>query len=165
MSLTKPTLSMIDGGTSAGDVVNTGNSLSIDITSEDNATSLGGSFDNTTGSLELSIPGYPTLKITGFMTQSDIGTGKEGPQGNTGTSGIDGIIGDHGIQGERGCQGPQGPQGERGVRGPQGQQGEQGAQGPQGEEGITGLDGKVSIFINQEDPGPVGAGAIWIKPN
>lgn len=165
MSLTRPGLSMINPGGSQGDVTSSGRSLKIEQVGTDIATDFAGSFDNTNGIFTLQIPGYPTLRINGFMTQSDIGLGKEGPQGQSGTPGINGIIGEHGNQGQRGCQGPQGPQGERGVRGPAGKQGEQGAQGPQGQEGIPGIDGRVQIYISNEDPGPVGAGALWIKPS
>lgn len=155
---------MIQGGSAVGDVTSTGKGLSVDPDSDNSNTSVTGSFDNTTGILMLTIPGFEPIYINNFMTQSDVGTGAEGPQGVSGTPGVDGIIGESGLKGQRGCQGPQGPQGERGVRGPQGKQGEQGPSGPQGAQGIAGLDGRVSIYISDEDPGPVGAGALWIKP-
>lgn len=164
MSIVKPSLSMINAGSSSGNVSNTGKGLVV-TTEETQATELSGTFDNISGTLTLSIPGYPVLTISNFMTQSDVGTGKEGPQGVSGTSGTDGIIGESGTQGERGCRGPRGPVGERGVRGPEGKQGEQGPMGPTGPQGISGLDGKVAIYINNEDPGPVGSGALWIKPS
>ena len=163
MSLTKPSLKMIQAGTVSGDVENTGTGLTVTAESND-STQLSGTFDNVTGTLTLSIPGFDTLTIKNFMTQSDVGSGSEGPQGVSGTAGVDGIIGEEGLQGKRGCQGPQGAQGERGVRGPQGKQGEQGPSGPQGERGLAGLDGRVAIYISDSDPGPVGAGALWIKP-
>jgi hypothetical protein len=161
--ITRAPLELIQAGNSPGDVVNTGQGLQIQ--QGEMATELNGTFDNTTGTLRLSIPGLPVLRIDGFMTQSDVGTGREGVQGPQGTSGIDGIIGESGLQGKTGCRGPQGPQGTPGPRGPRGQQGEQGSVGATGGEGIPGLDGRVSIYISQDDPGAVGAGAIWIKPS
>lgn len=164
MSLTRASLEMVSSGSQAGDVISQGRSLQVQV-GEEKSSELGGHFDNTNGTLSLSIPGYPPLVISGFMTQSDVGVGKEGPQGNTGTPGINGIIGEHGQVGRTGCEGPQGPAGERGARGPVGKQGEQGAQGPAGEEGPPGEDGKVQIYISNSDPGPVGSGALWIKPS
>lgn len=162
-SITKPTIDMINGGAAIGDVESTGKGLTVTPNNRI-ANELSGTFDSTAGVLRLSIPGYPELTITNFMTQSDIGTGKEGPQGLGGTPGADGLIGESGLKGQRGCQGPRGPQGERGVRGPEGKKGEQGPIGPTGAEGPKGEDGRVLIFISNEDPGPRGPGAIWIKP-
>lgn len=155
---------MINPGNTTGDVRSSGRSLVVETVPDTQATEFSGNFDNTNGVMELQIPGFDVLRISGFMTQSDVGLGKEGPQGNSGTPGINGVIGEHGLRGQRGCQGPQGAQGERGVRGPAGKQGEQGSQGPEGQEGLPGVDGRVQIYISDEDPGPVGAGAIWIKP-
>lgn len=160
--ITRAPLALIDAGQSSGDVVNTGQGLNIE--QGENATALNGTYDNTTGTLTIAIPGQPLLRIEGFMTQSDVGTGREGVQGPQGVGGIDGIIGEGGLQGKTGCRGPQGPQGTPGPRGPRGQQGEQGAVGSTGGEGIPGVDGRVAIFISQNDPGAVGAGSIWIKP-
>jgi len=163
MAITKASLNMISGGSTVGNVESSGRGLSI-VADDEVADTLEGYYDNTSGTLTLSIPGYPVLRINNFMTQSDVGTGKEGPQGVSGNAGINGLLGENGLRGERGCRGPRGPVGERGVRGAQGKQGEQGPIGATGPQGEHGLDGKVSIYITTEDPGPVGAGALWIKP-
>ena len=42
----------------------------------------------------------------------------------------------------------------------QGDRGEKGDQGPQGPQGIPGV---IQVYIQRDDPGPVGAGAVWVK--
>lgn len=123
-----------------------------------------GKFDDVTGTLSLTLVNGQSVEIRGFMTHGDIGVGPEGPQGIGGVDGTDGLLGEDGLQGPPGCQGPPGTPG---VTGPQGEMGAQGEAGPPGMTGPTGPkgdDGQVDIYIQTEDPGAVGAGALWIRP-
>lgn len=129
-----------------------------------NAGVIAGHFDDATGVLTLTLVNGQKVQISGFMTQGDIGTGPAGPQGIGGTDGTDGLLGEDGAQGPQGCQGPPGTPGATGPRGAMGPQGPEGPAGPQGEKGDPGVDGKVDVYIQTEDPGAVGPGALWVRP-
>lgn len=121
-------------------------------------------FDDASGVLTLTLVNGETMQVRGFMTTGNIGTGPEGPQGLGGVDGTDGLLGMDGLQGPPGCQGPPGARGATGPRGAQGPQGELGPIGPTGATGPKGDDGQVDIWIQTEDPGAVGAGALWVRP-
>lgn len=161
--ITHVPLTLIRPSSVAGNVVAQGNSLGIDPAPEA-ITNLQGYFDATQGILTLDLPTIGRLNISGFPTSSDVGVGRQGPSGRDGTAGVDGLIGEAGTKGTQGCRGPEGPQGRQGERGPRGLVGARGEQGIQGPQGNDGRDGRVLIFIQSEEPGAVGAGAIWIRP-
>lgn len=160
--VTKVSMHMISPTTAAaGSVVAEGKALSVqpDLTAGQSVT---GVFDPVMGITTISIPGYEPIHIRGYPTLSSMGTGRQGLPGFDGSPGVDGLLGAEGIQGPRGCRGPQGPQGKPGVRGPRGIEGPIGPTGSTGPQGIRGQDGRVQIYIQAEDPGAVGAGALWI---
>lgn len=161
MSLVKAPLDMIQSPVQSGTVVAEGASLSIKPESNSEGTPTG-SFDDATGTLTIDIPVLGRLIITGLPTSNSVGIGRQGNQGNDGTPGMDGLLGSPGDVGQRGCRGPAGPQGKPGPRGPRGVDGPPGPTGSTGPQGIRGQDGRVQIYIQSEDPGPVGAGALWI---
>lgn len=161
MSLVKAPLDMIQSPQQSGTVVAEGESLAIKPLSE-NIDQISGSFDDATGTITLNIPVYGKVTITGLPTSNSVGVGRAGNQGNDGTPGMDGLIGSVGDVGQRGCRGPAGPQGKPGPRGPRGVDGPPGPTGSTGPQGIRGQDGRVQIYIQSEDPGPIGAGALWI---
>lgn len=166
MGLTKTPLSMLDAiGEPNSDVRFDGGEV---ITSpEQNINNLGvqsGFFDDATGILTLQLVSGQKIQVSGFMTQGDIGTGPAGAQGIGGVDGTDGLLGRDGDPGPAGCQGPPGTPGSTGPRGEMGPAGAEGPVGPIGPTGPKGEDGKVDIYIQSDDPGSVGAGALWIRP-
>lgn len=161
--ITKVPLNLVRPSNTSGNVVAQGQSLAV-VPTPNSAGEPLGVMDNTTGVLTLNLPGIGKFSIGGFTTRFDVGVGERGTQGIPGTPGTDGVLGAEGLQGPRGCRGPAGPQGKPGPRGPRGVEGPMGPTGATGAQGIRGLDGRVQIYIQSEDPGPVGAGAIWIVP-
>jgi len=164
--LTKTPLSMLDAyGDPDSDVRFSGESV---FTSKDqnlnNAGLHAGHFDDATGVLTVTLVNGQKMQIAGFMTQGDIGTGPAGSQGIGGVDGTDGLLGEDGLQGPAGCQGPPGTPGATGPRGEMGPQGGEGPPGIQGAKGDNGENGQVDIYIQTADPGPVGAGAFWVRP-
>lgn len=127
-------------------------------------TELAASFDPVTGTFTLALPGLGTVRATGFLTNSSIGSGPEGQSGSRGTAGIDGLTPRDGRRGPDGCIGHDGPEGQAGKEGPRGREGQPGEPGPEGRDGEAGVDGGVKIFYQTEDPGAVGAGAFWVRP-
>lgn len=130
---------------------------------------LSGQFDASSGSLTLEIPGIGSLRVTGFPNANDLGQGSAGIQGKEGRSGIDGLSGSNGRRGADGCEGPRGQDGPPGRQGPRGLVGPIGATGPTGPTGRDGEDGKMAIYISEEDPiiahgMTLPVGAIWVKP-
>lgn len=128
-----------------------------------------GSFDNTSGVLTLELKNGEKLEITGFLTNSSIGTGPVGPTGPSGRDGRDGLNGIDGLKGATGSQGPAGRPGVQGPKGDIGFPGPTGPTGPAGPAGDKGDDGTVQIWIQEEDPANTGIdhlvpGALWIKP-
>lgn len=123
-----------------------------------------GSFDDATGTMTLTLANGTQIRVPGFLTLGSIGVGPAGQQGISGTNGADGLLGVDGLQGPTGCQGPAGLNGATGPQGAQGIQGIEGRPGPQGEKGDTGDTGVVAIYIQSDDPGAVGPGALWVKP-
>lgn len=121
-------------------------------------------FDDTTGNLVFTLVNGEQLVVQGFMTGGNIGKGEPGVQGISGVNGTDGLLGQDGLQGPAGCQGPAGRAGATGPRGDVGPRGAQGPAGPTGPQGADGENGQVDIYIMSEDPGPVGAGALWVRP-
>lgn len=121
-------------------------------------------FDDSTGTLSLVLVNGSTIRVSGFLTQGNIGTGLPGPPGPAGARGADGLLGADGAQGPTGCQGPPGTPGATGPRGAQGPQGPQGAPGEKGDKGDKGDTGTVSVWIQTDDPGAVGAGSLWVRP-
>lgn len=160
---TKIPLALIKPNLVSGGIIAQGRSLAVQEQSKE-INEFNGVYDNAGGILTLNIPGYGKINIGGFPTRFSVGTGMRGEPGREGTPGINGVLGGEGIQGPRGCRGPQGPQGKPGVRGPRGVQGPPGPKGSTGPQGIRGQDGRVQIFIQSEDPGPVGPGSLWIRP-
>ena len=157
---------MLEGkGAPNSDVRYTGSEITTRLDDVINDSGLAsGRFDDASGTLILTLVNGSELRIAGFMTQGDIGTGPAGQQGIAGTDGTDGLMGTDGSQGQQGCQGPAGRAGATGPRGQQGIQGPAGDPGPEGPKGEPGVDGVVDVYIQTEDPGPVGAGALWVKP-
>ena len=166
MPLTKTPLSMLEGkGTPNSDVRFTGTEVTTQQDQDiNNAGVVSGRFDDATGTLILTLVNGVEIKVPGFMTQGDIGVGPAGQQGISGADGTDGLIGADGQQGQQGCQGPAGAAGATGPRGQQGIQGPAGDIGPEGPRGEPGLDGALDVYIQTEDPGSVGAGALWVRP-
>jgi len=161
--LTRPPLNAIDAGAESGDV--TSNALNLQVESIDDsiATELGAKYDSVNGSLVISFPGYPHLRINGFMTPIHIKEGRQGKPGYEGREGIEGTIGSDGEQGQQGCLGPEGPQGRPGQRGPRGQMGSQGEIGPTGPDGAKGEPGEFLVYIQNDEPVGVEHGALWVK--
>jgi len=164
--LTKTPLSMLEAhGEPDSDVRYSGEAVYTERDKDLNNTGVhSGYFDDATGTLTLTLINGQQLQIAGFLTQGDIGQGPPGAQGISGTDGADGLLGEDGLQGPAGCQGPPGTPGATGARGQMGPQGEQGPMGPKGDKGDPGENGQVDIYIQSADPGPVGAGAFWVKP-
>lgn len=164
--LTRTPLSMLEArGEPGSDVRFSGEQVHTEPGADINNTGIvNGNFDDASGTLTLNLMNGQKVQIRGFMTQSDIGTGPEGPQGLSGMNGTDGLLGEDGLQGPPGCQGPPGAPGPTGPKGEVGPQGKQGDIGPTGPTGPKGDDGQVDIYIQTEDPGAVGAGALWIRP-
>lgn len=164
--LTRTPISMLDSrGEPNSDVRFNGDEV-VAVPDEDinNTGIASANYDSSTGTLTLNLVNGQKLVIDGFMTQGSIGVGPAGSQGIAGTDGTDGLLGTDGQQGPQGCQGPPGRPGATGPRGAMGPQGPQGDIGPTGPKGDPGADGKVDVYIQTEDPGAVGAGALWIRP-
>lgn len=162
--ITKPPLEMIAPITNVGTVVSTGAGLAVEAPKSGDTTELQIDYDNVTGTLTVTVPGYAPAKVSGFATVRDIGEGTQGRPGVQGRAGSDGSLGADGDQGRTGCPGPVGARGAPGKRGPAGQKGEPGDMGPTGPQGEPGKDGVMLVRIQADDPGPVGAGAIWVRP-
>ncbi len=164
-NVTRPPVGLISARRK-GNVISEGSSLTVeDISGNGSSSTLDGFYDRTTGVLTINIPNQPTLMISGFLTEANLpsssGTTSKGDRGR---DGIDGMIGLDGGRGDQGCMGPEGKRGATGRPGPRGRQGIQGETGATGATGATGQDGRVLVFTQKEDPGPVGAFAIWLKP-
>lgn len=166
MSLTRTPLSMLEAkGEPNSDVRFTGKEVTTQPDVDINNSGLQSAhFNDTSGILTLVLMNGESIEISGFMTQGDIGEGPVGPQGISGIDGTDGLLGQDGERGPTGCQGPPGTPGATGPRGEMGPQGPEGPQGPQGDKGDPGEDGVIDIYIQTEDPGSVGAGALWVRP-
>lgn len=161
--LNRAPIEMLEAGERSGNVVSTGQSLSVVQLDEDIATEFSGHYDQILGILTLNIPGHKPVQFRGFLTNRDLREGRQGRPGESGSNGINGLDGNDGEQGHRGCLGPEGPRGRPGERGPRGQRGPKGTKGSKGEEGDRGKPGELMVFIQAEDPGPIGAGGIWVK--
>ena len=161
--ITKAKLSLVDAGTDIGDVVSSGNTLSVKPINGDIVTEAYSHFNDVTGVITLGIPGYPEVQIGGILTIRDIPEGRQGEAGYDGADGADGLSGREGEEGHQGCIGPDGPRGRPGRRGPRGQKGATGRKGDQGEKGEEGDTGRFNVFFQDEDPGPVGQGSLWVK--
>jgi len=164
--LTRTPLSMLEArGRPNSDVRYDGKEVGTQEDEDINNTGvIGGSFNDVTGTLKLTLVNGQSIEIRGFMTQGDIGVGPAGAQGIGGVDGTDGLLGEDGLQGPPGCEGPPGTPGATGPQGEMGAQGEMGPMGATGATGPKGEDGKVDIYIQSADPGAVGAGALWIRP-
>lgn len=166
VGLTKTPLSMLLGKGSPGSDV-TFDGKQVVVTEEQDINNSGvvtGNFDDATGTLTLILVNGQKITVSGFMTRNDIGVGPPGPPGAPGAKGADGLLGADGLQGPTGCQGPPGTPGATGPQGIPGVKGEQGAPGEKGEKGDKGDIGTVNVFIQTEDPGAVGPGALWVRP-
>lgn len=163
--VTRANISMISAR-QRGTVISEGVHLSVrDEGSGNIATEFSGYFDRLTGTLTLSIPNQPKIQIAGFLTESSIPSSSgTSIKGDRGRDGVDGIVGLEGRRGQQGCIGPEGERGATGIPGPRGKIGPTGVTGATGATGERGEDGKVLIFTQADDPGPVGAFAIWVKP-
>lgn len=147
-----------------GQVVAKHGRLEIENANESTATELSGFYDSSTGTLLLNIPNYEPLTIAGFFTANQIpDNGGGSNDGNDGRDGIDGLIGLNGAKGDIGCRGPEGPRGKIGPVGPRGFRGNTGATGATGATGPKGEDGKILVFVQEDDPGAQ-ANAIWVRP-
>ncbi len=161
-TITRAPLNMIKGQGS-GSVVSEGRHLKVETGTSVESVAFGGHYEPTSGVLTISIPDLGRLRISGFLTQSAIPSTPRAPS-EKGRDGIDGTMGLDGRTGNTGCRGPEGPRGITGARGQRGHQGERGNTGATGNTGDRGEDGKVLVFVQDTDPGPVGAFAFWIKP-
>lgn len=165
MALTRTPIEMIEAqGAPGTDVQFDGKELFLADQQQTLVTVTGGNFDSVAGVLTITLSNGQELDVPGFLTQGDIGEAAQGPQGPAGPAGSDGLVGVQGTQGPQGCEGPPGPPGRTGSPGVQGLQGPQGPEGPAGPQGEKGEDGIVKMYIQAEDPGAVGAGAVWVRP-
>lgn len=123
-----------------------------------------GRFDPLTGQLTISLPNIGSFTVTGLPRTSDMGSGPAGADGSRGRDGIPGLNPRDGQRGGDGCIGADGAEGLPGKDGPRGREGDPGGPGPEGLQGEPGKDGKFAVYMQSTDPGPVGAGAIWIRP-
>lgn len=155
-------LSMISPPQTEGNVVAEGSSLALSPLTE--ITQFDGSYDGVSGTITFEIPTIGIINITGLPTAATLGTGVKGADGVQGPAGLSAPLPRPGDRGPRGCRGPEGERGAPGARGPRGPIGPAGPTGPTGPKGADGADGLVKIFIMSDDPGPVGAGALWVKP-
>lgn len=127
------------------------------------------SFDQTSGTLSITLRNGETVDVSGLMTPNSVGVGLQGDPGLAGADGKDGLNGKDGARGDVGCRGPRGRDGARGPTGPTGAMGATGPTGTTGDKGDKGDPGTVQIFIQTEDPvntSPdfIQIGALWIKP-
>lgn len=148
----------VDGQVAASD-----GSLTVVVSNTD-ASTPSGTYDNVSGTLVLTLPNYGAVSVSGFPRLADLGQGPSGRDGSAGSEGIAGLTPRDGRQGADGCVGQIGEEGKEGRAGARGVQGPQGVTGPTGARGATGKDGKFAVYFQADDPGAVGAGAIWIRP-
>lgn len=158
MSLTKPSLNMINPGsnTQEGDFVqNTSEGLKLltpGTTPNEQLESFALDFDRQSGTLTVNINGV-VRRVSGMPTELNLPSGPIGPRGREGTPGNPGRNGRDGAPGIQGCQGPKGDRGPKGATGPTGERGEQGPIGPigptgsQGERGLPGNDGEEPEYF------------------
>lgn len=161
-AITRAPLNMIKGQ-GAGQVISEGRTLRVESGTTVDDVEFGGHYESTSGILTLSIPDHGKLRISGFLTPNSIPTQSRTPS-EKGRDGLDGTMGLDGRTGDTGCRGQEGPRGITGARGVRGHQGERGHTGSTGATGEKGSDGKILVFVQDSDPGPVGAFALWIKP-
>lgn len=143
--------------------LNTENQLRLTREQARSSEEVSGSFDKTSGVFSLSIPNLGSIEITGLPSIDSIGRGPEGERGSAGKNGENGTIKSQaakGKQGERGISGDRGIDGDKGYRGYKGNQGDDGDIGNTGGEG---QEGHIPFFIQEEDPGNVAAGTLWVK--
>lgn len=165
MGLTRTPIEMIEAvGEPGTDVQFDGKDLFLADQEQTLVSVTGGDYDSVAGVLTIQLSNGDTVEVPGFITQGDIGDAAQGPQGPAGPAGADGLVGVQGPPGPQGCQGPIGPAGRTGSPGVQGAVGPQGPEGPAGPQGEKGEDGRVQMYIQAEDPGAVGAGAVWVRP-
>lgn len=145
MALTRVPLPMIDPGLAnvkdravfdGEDIV-----MQPNDTDDDVLQIVGGTYDATTGVLELKRSDNSSLTISGFLTTGSMGVGPTGPTGPQGRPGSNGRNGKDGRRGDPGCIGPKGDMGQDGPAGPRGLAGQNGATGPTGPEGPMGPTG------------------------
>lgn len=161
-AITRAPLEMLQGKGS-GQVISTGRSLRVEQGQSVENLEFEGHYESTSGTLTLSIPDLGKLRISGFLTNSSIPSISRS-SGEKGRDGLDGTMGLDGRTGDTGCRGPEGPRGITGARGQRGHQGDRGVTGATGATGERGTDGRILVFVQDTDPGPVGAFAFWIKP-
>lgn len=123
-----------------------------------------GKFDAVSGQLTISLPNMGTFVISGLPKTSDMGSGPAGADGSRGRDGIAGLNPRDGQRGPDGCIGADGQEGMPGKDGPRGREGDPGGPGPEGKQGEAGQDGRFAVYMQSTDPGPVGAGSVWIRP-
>ena len=139
-----------------------GQTIIISKDSENFATALVNSYDNITGTINITIVtevGNSTPGVDTLYVNLDGAVGMEGASGVTGQDGATGINGYKGATGAFGEQGYTGSTGATGVQGASGVTGEQGQTGLDGDQGIqgeTGLDGATGITGASGATGPDG---------
>lgn len=148
----------MDGQVNASD-----GALTVVVANTD-ATTPTGTYDGVAGTLVLTLPEYGAITVSGFPRLADLGQGPSGRDGAAGSAGLAGLTPRDGRQGSDGCIGQIGEEGKEGRAGARGVQGPQGATGPTGPRGLPGKEGKFAVYFQADDPGAVGAGAIWIRP-
>lgn len=139
----------------------------VTVDTEEDYSTLSGSFDQLTGVLALNIPTIGKIQIAGLPTIHSIGYGPSGDVGPSGRDGLDGLMGGDGRRGTDGCPGPRGSDGLQGKQGYVGNRGPAGPTGPTGPTGSPGNPGKVMVFVQDTDPAidnEISAGAIWVRP-
>ena len=146
-----------------GSVASVDGALQVVVAPTD-VTTPSGAYDSVAGTLVLTLPEYGNVTVTGFPRLADMGQGPSGRDGAAGAEGLAGLTPRDGRQGSDGCIGQIGEEGKEGRPGARGVQGLQGPIGPTGPRGATGKDGKFAVYFQADDPGAVGAGAIWIRP-
>lgn len=146
-----------------GQVVAEGGAVTVKA-APDSITEPSGEFDPTSGQLKIRLPNIGEFVIAGLPKTSDMGSGPAGLRGAQGRDGIAALTPRDGQQGPDGCMGSDGAEGLPGKDGPRGREGDPGGPGPEGERGEAGADGHFKVFIQSTDPGPVGPGAVWIRP-
>jgi hypothetical protein len=155
-------LSMVTPPQTAGTVVAEGVSLTLETPSEVLEPTL--EYDAVSGTMVLTLPGFAPVTASGLPTIATLGKGQRGLDGAEGAPGISSPLARPGARGPQGCRGPVGERGAPGPRGPRGQLGPMGPTGVTGPTGPAGVDGVVQVYIMSDDPGPVGPGALWIRP-
>ena len=158
----KVPLSAIESATE-GNVAASDGALTVVVSTTD-VTNPSGTYDGVAGALVLNLPEYGAITISGFPRLADLGQGPSGRDGSMGADGLAGLTPRDGRQGSDGCIGQIGEEGKEGRAGARGVEGRQGPIGPTGPRGATGANGRFEVYFQHEDPGAVGAGAIWIRP-